>query len=188
VFAIAITLLVLDLRMPAGGAVDFSHIGDKLFGFALSFWVIAAFWLSHHRLFGGLKADDAAVRVVNLGFLACIVFLPFPTSVIAEHQANADSVRFYALSVGAAGVMLEALVLTARRKALLADGQTAGGTARVALYSVVTPVVFLISIGVAGRSPQMAMQLWWLIIPGLVLSVPIGRWLERRIDGKSPAP
>jgi uncharacterized membrane protein len=50
VFAIAITLLVLDLRLPEGSKAmfDLSQMGTKLFGFALSFAVIGAYWLYHH--------------------------------------------------------------------------------------------------------------------------------------------
>jgi uncharacterized membrane protein len=185
VFAIAITLLVLDLRLPppVHGAVDVSGIGPKLFGFALSFAVIGIYWLSHHRLFGGLQADDGALRVVNLAFLASVVFLPFPTSVIAEYPAASFSVRFYACSVGAVGVLLILLTLVARRRGLLAPGQRAGETARLVIYAVSAPTIFFISTAWAGKAPFMAMQLWWLIIPaqiGAGLAGPrVKAWIDR---------
>ena len=99
VFAIAITLLVLDLRLPLSshGEINLGGIGSKVFGFALSFSVIGIYWLSHHRLFGELRAKDRALRVANLFFLASIVFLPFPTSVIAQFPATTVSVVFYRL-------------------------------------------------------------------------------------------
>ena len=184
VFAIAITLLVLDLRLPAG-AIDFSEIGDKVLGFALSFAVIGIYWLNHHRLFGGLKADDAAVRVANLVFLASIAFLPFPTSVIAEHKATSSSVAFYALSVGAVGILLVVLTAVARRPSLLQPGETLGGTVRAVLYSLGTPLVFLGSALAAQANPRFAMQLWWLVLPVLAAATLVGRRVEALIDDRA---
>jgi uncharacterized membrane protein len=191
VFAIAITLLVLDLKLPASshGVVDFDAIGDKLFGFFLSFAVIGVYWLNHHRLFGTVKADDGLVRVVNLAFLASIVFLPFPTAVIAEFPATSSSVRFYAGSVCAVGYLLALLSVAVRRPSLLRPGETLGGTVRSMIQSLTTPTVFLVSVFVAAKDPRAAIELWWLITPLLFLAARIGRLIQRRIDrGRAPEP
>ena len=165
VFAIAITLLVLDLRLPleSHGVVDLRVIGSKLIGFTLSFAVIGAYWLRHHQIFGRVAREDQSLRVVNLVFLSIIVFLPFPTSIIASH-VNQSAVIFYAASVAAAGFLMAALGLVARRAAL-ADPDLGPEPQDAIIRSIPVPAVFLASIGVAQISPFWAMQSWWLIIP-----------------------
>ncbi len=184
VFAIAITLLVLDLKLPPGshGVVDLDAIGPKLFGFALSFLVIGNYWLNHHHLFGTVRADDGLVRVVNLAFLAGVIFLPFPTSVIAEFQPTSSSVQLYALTVAAVGFLLMLLTVVARRAALLRPGETRGETARAVLRSLGAPLMFLATSFVAASDPRLAMRLWWLLIPVMRLGALAGRWAKRRLD------
>ncbi|QUD87361.1 TMEM175 family protein [Phenylobacterium montanum] len=182
VFAIAITLLVLDLRLPEAshGVVDLSQIAGKLFGFFLSFTVIGLYWLDHHQLFGGLRREDGALRLANLVFLASVVFLPFPTSVIAEYPATVSSVIFYALSVAAVGAALTVLVVVARRPALLAQDERDVGPAGAMVYPLGAPLVFLVSAVVALRDPHLAMRLWWLTAPAVWLTNWIGRRLSKR--------
>src|SRR6266540_1673958 len=87
VFAIAATLLVLDLRLPE----NFSEheLPDKLHellpamgGFALSYVIIGAVWLSHHRLFKNFTGISTRVARVNLLFLGSVSVLPFVTSLV----------------------------------------------------------------------------------------------------------
>ena len=91
VFAIAITLLVLNFRVPhVVGTHDQNrqffeglwHDSGLVLGFALSFYVIARYWRSHHRLSPRLKTIDNRFISLNLIFLALIVFLPYPTEII----------------------------------------------------------------------------------------------------------
>jgi uncharacterized membrane protein len=185
VFAIAITLLVLDLKLPpsATGLIDWSLIGPKLFGFGLSFAVIGLYWLDHHQLFGGLRRDDLQLRLANLVFLASVIFLPFPTSVIAEYPASVDSVTFYAVSVAAVGVLTIILTLVARRPALLTLDEAKRPIWAILAPSIGAPVVFLISAAVAQSQPRLAMRLWWLVAP----AVWGGRWLGGAISRAASA-
>ena len=185
VFAIAITLLVLDLRLPppVHGALDIGPVIPKLIGFVISFFVIGIYWLSHHRLFDTLRDQDSPLRVVNLVFLAAIVFLPFPTSVVSEMAGSAGPVVFYALSVSAVGLMLVVLALTARRSSLMRPGETRGGTARWVIRSLAAPLVFLATTLVAPSNPTLAMLLWIGVAPAVPLFDRVGIMAQRRIDG-----
>jgi uncharacterized membrane protein len=83
-FAIAITLLVVDLRVPAEGVlVDFGPVLrediSSIIGFAISFGVIGIFWVGHHSIFRYINAFDRRLILLNLFFLGIIAFLPFPT-------------------------------------------------------------------------------------------------------------
>jgi uncharacterized membrane protein len=100
VVAIAITLLVLPLVDLAGqaGAVPVArlvsdHLG-QLGAFALSFVVIARLWTAHHRVFEGVGSYDAMIVRLTLLWLFTVVFLPFPTALLAIRADHAASVLY----------------------------------------------------------------------------------------------
>jgi uncharacterized membrane protein len=189
VFAIAITLLVLDLRAPAGPLDDhaWQEIFPKVLGFGISFFVIGIYWIAHHELFGGLEREDGPLKVANLAFLASIVFLPFPTSVIAGRVNSTGSVVFYALSVASVGFLLVILTLVARRPALMREGETHGRTLGLVIRSLSAPMVFIASTLVAIWRPNLAALLWLAVWPAVRLGATSGRAVQRRVDGADGA-
>lgn len=97
VFAIAITLLVLEIGVPESDFGDlWRGILDQwpsYLAFATSFLTIGAFWLLHHGIFRRLRFEDARVMRLNLLLLMAITFLPFPTKLMAQAITSADSER-----------------------------------------------------------------------------------------------
>ena len=98
------TLLVLDIRRPEGGTDVRSFLehqdAGKFIAYLISFWVIALFWLAHHRLFRVVRRYDYGVLLLNLLVLFCIAFLPYP-SVMGDHGTDVAATVFYALCVAA---------------------------------------------------------------------------------------
>lgn len=94
VVAIAITLLVLPLAEAAEGIGDRSVAellhdqADHLFGFALSFAVIARLWVAQHRIIVSLVRQSTTLLWLLLGWTFTIVFLPFPTGLVASSPGN----------------------------------------------------------------------------------------------------
>lgn len=113
VFAIAITLLIIDIRLPhvapgsgnAAVADAFLTLIPHYIGFLLSFFVIGRFWIGHHRIFGLLKDHDDQLIWRNLLFLLSIAVMPFPTSVISEYGGLSVVVMFYAGWLTLAGLL-----------------------------------------------------------------------------------
>ncbi|MFM5916399.1 MAG: TMEM175 family protein [Novosphingobium sp.] len=110
VFAIAITLLVIDLRLPhLESASDTALINGLLglipqyVGFFVSFFVIGRFWIGHHQLFALIKRADDTFVWRNLLLLLSIAFMPFPTAVVGEFAGISAGVCFYALWLAFAG-------------------------------------------------------------------------------------
>jgi len=110
VFAVAITLLVLDLNVPAG-----EHLWHQLkeewpsfASFFVSFWVIGIIWVNHHGMLDHLKKVDRPVLYLNLLVLMTVVFIPFATALMAEHlKTGADetvAALVYALAFLAMGI------------------------------------------------------------------------------------
>ena len=91
VMAIAITLLVLDIKVPRDLPED-ARLLDALlaqwpayFAFVTSFATIGIMWINHHRLFTLIKRSDQMLLVLNSLLLLGITFVPFPTSLLAEY-------------------------------------------------------------------------------------------------------
>lgn len=96
IFAIAITLLVLEIRVPPP---DLTGHGSTLLpallrlwpsylGYLISFFTIGIMWVNHHSMFVLIRRTDRYFLLISVFFLMCIAFLPFPTAVLAEYLAE----------------------------------------------------------------------------------------------------
>ncbi|MCC5034511.1 DUF1211 domain-containing protein [Streptomyces sp. WAC 00631] len=187
VFAIAMTLLVLDISVPAGlDSADFhkelSDVLPNIAAYALSFTVIAQFWRDHRSILGAAPAPDGAVLGLTLLGLALVALLPFPTSLLAEYTDQAVAVAVYSGTVAAINAVHTALVAavrrseTARGPAGPADGGPRVRRQRLAVDSGVTAVVFGAAVPLAFVSPAAAMWSWLTLVP---LNFVIGRRRRR---------
>ena len=95
VIAIAITLLVLDIKVPDSHQGQLVHdLGQQWPTFAayvLSFAVIGIMWVSHHSMFERIREIDRGLLFSNLLLLLGIAFLPFPTSLLAQYARGGGS-------------------------------------------------------------------------------------------------
>ncbi|MGH2886390.1 MAG: TMEM175 family protein [Solirubrobacteraceae bacterium] len=122
VFAIAITLLVLDITVAPA---DYDHLRHALLNewpaylaYVTSFLTVGSVWIAHHNLFSRLRFIDPTLLRLNLLLLMAAAFLPFPTSVLAQalhHSGTAErtAVVFY----GAAALVIELVLRGAQRYA-----------------------------------------------------------------------
>ena len=166
VFAIAITLLVLNLDVPkhlAGGEIAAAlwDQRESFFAYALSFAVIGRFWLVHHRFFGEVKAFDGRLIVLNMLYLGWIVLIPFSSEVLGEYGGKTTAVVLYAVNL--IGVVLTAMWMAAdaRRAGLV---ETSAGAHREQRFrSLFIASVFLVSIPVALVAPGLAAFVWFAL-------------------------
>jgi uncharacterized membrane protein len=112
VFAVAITLLVLEIAIPSGD--DLWHkLGDEWPSFAsffVSFWVIGIIWVNHHGVIDHLKRADRGVLYLNLLVLMSVVLIPFATALMAEHLKSGDD-ESVAAAVYAGSFVLMAIAM-----------------------------------------------------------------------------
>ena len=103
-FAIAITLLVLDITVPAGSLDDLlAAVADQwpsYLAYVISFATIGVAWLEHNAITDYMDYADAMVVRVNLSLLLLVSFLPFPTRLIAEYFGERDAERVAATIYG----------------------------------------------------------------------------------------
>jgi uncharacterized membrane protein len=154
VFAIAITLLVLDLKIAPG---EVSHLWSALAGdwpsylaFVTSFLTIGAVWLTHHSLFVRLRFVDPALMRLNIVLLMVVSLLPFPTALVADAiDVSRDSERAAVVVYGLVLLVIDLLIVAASRHAamhpdLLVEGEDVSvgpsaekrGAVRIAAYAV----------------------------------------------------
>ena len=93
VFSIAATLLVLELKPPAAGLPFWSGLAAQWTSFAsflLSFLFIGIMWMNHHRLFTHLRRSDDVLMLTNLLLLLGVVWIPYPTLLMAQAVTKGD--------------------------------------------------------------------------------------------------
>ncbi len=135
VFAIAITLLAIELRVPdiietandalASQALWLALAAEwpRLLAFTLSFYIIGAFWIAHHRYFRYIQSYDEGLIRLNLVWLFFVVLLSFTTAILGEYGNLQIAIVLYALNLICAGLAGEALWYYATRARRLVDAE-----------------------------------------------------------------
>jgi uncharacterized membrane protein len=120
VFAIAITLLTLNLEVRPGlHGAEFTRtlqqVLPALAAYVLSFVILGQLWLAHHRIFGVVDRVDYAVLVRNLVFLGLIAIMPFPVRLLSDYARRPLAVAVYAVAFIAAMQLQRLIWLNATR-------------------------------------------------------------------------
>lgn len=111
VFAIVITLLVLELKVPAvhGSGEDLHrallHLLPKFLSWIISFAIVLIYWVNHHRFFDTLQKADNGLLWLNGLQLLFISFIPFPTALMGEYPGDAVSVAFFGMVMAGSGLV-----------------------------------------------------------------------------------
>ncbi|MCX7790665.1 MAG: TMEM175 family protein [Chloroflexaceae bacterium] len=179
VFAIAITLLAIEIRLPAGEYGDNAALLNALISlwprylsYGVSFLVIGSFWLAHHRMFRHIVRYDRRLLGLNLALLLGIAFVPFPTAVLGESD-SAVATSFYALTMAATGLLSAGLWWYASNRGRLLEAPMAPHALRASRWRALTPPgVFLLSVPIAWWSSDLARFSWLLIAVGLLVQAP----------------
>ena len=181
VFAIALTLLVLDIRLPDGLAdaevnTALLELGPKLMAFCVSFVVVVGAWLTHFRRFRLLRGYDEWIIRWNFALLFLVCLIRFPTSVFSTH-ANGLTTVLYGGTLGAIFLVQVASWVHARKAGLLLSvvDRTVYLTTRNQLLAV--GLVFLLPLPFVLRWPLVAWLGWGVLG---AIAPRIGRWAALR--------
>jgi uncharacterized membrane protein len=183
-FATVLTILVLDLKLPdlsqpmspGDSRRVLGELAIRLFSYLLTFIVAGVSWRSHHDDFRYIERYNRRLLWYNLMFLLFVGLLPFTTAGLGN-GLNAFSWSIYALNIMALGSML-ALIWGYAYTHQLVNPELPRRVARYqGLRHLITPGVFLISIGIANLTPYLA--------PWSLLAIPaVQMLLDRRVLDK----
>lgn len=106
VYAIAITLLAIELKVPELDVESTAELyrallseWPRFLAFIFSFWIIAIYWVAHHRYFRYIKRYDERLIALNLLMLFFIALIPFTTSILGEYGNLAGGIWLYAFDM-----------------------------------------------------------------------------------------
>jgi uncharacterized membrane protein len=171
VFAIAITLLIIQISVPA--TTRSSHLAHELLAlwphylaYLLSFLVIARFWVIHHRVFRLIGRYDMTLIWLNIMLLMCVSFLPFPTAVVGAHASSSAAATLYAACLTLTSTASAAYWWYASSKGRLLRPGTPGALVRaLRARGLSGPVLFALSVPIAVVDAHAAEILWVLAFP-----------------------
>jgi uncharacterized membrane protein len=156
VFAIAITLLVLEIHLPARVSSVSSNVAQAhallqlwpgYLVYVASFATIGIMWLNHHALFRSCERITHGIVIANLFLLMLISFLPFPTAVLGQFGISRTAVVYYGLVLVGIGFGY----LFVHQQVLLAEGLprrlTAWNIVGLSLYPVATILGYFVPLG-----------------------------------------
>lgn len=167
VFAIAITLLVLNINVPNRLPVnaiptELRHLIPQVAAYVLSFAVVGIFWLNHHRMYQYLRRQDTALLLLNLLFLLLVALLPFPTKLLAYYGTATDVALLYPAMLSLTALALYAVWRYATAGRRLVDPELDDRTVTiVTIRSLGFAGIFLLSMLVALVSVRLA-EVFWL--------------------------
>jgi uncharacterized membrane protein len=158
VFAIALTLLALDLHVPDVGSSPSNRALDhalaaqssSYLSFLISFYVVAGYWARHRRLMRSVESIDASLIQYTLFLLLCVAALPFPAALLGKYGSHPISLAIYGGLNALASLDLVLLHRTVQRHHLGATSPEDRALATSEMLELIgTMIVFLICIPAA---------------------------------------
>jgi uncharacterized membrane protein len=139
VFAISITLLILEIRPPEDTAdllAGLLALWPSYLAYAVTFLFIGQVWANHHVMFDHIRVADRVMLLLNTVLLMVVAFLPFATSVLAGALRSGHGERtaaaFYGIAFAMTALTFNAVWLYARRKRLLSEALSEAGAKAIA--------------------------------------------------------
>ena len=172
VFAIIVTLLVLDIKLPSLN-IDtdvemMRNIGlvlPKIFVWVCSFLITCVVWMNHHRIMDQIKHTDAGIFWLNNLLLMCSSIIPFPTSILGDHPTMGPACALYGvclMSTALCFVLMRLYIL--RHPAILKEevdvSMFKAATKRTLLYGC---GFYLFAAGISYFSTMVSLALFFMI-------------------------
>jgi uncharacterized membrane protein len=169
IFAFAITLLILDIRLPADTSE--TNLGSTLISmwpnylaFLISFFVIGLFWSVFIRFFREIIHTDRSFIFLLLFYLLFIVVIPFSTSLLSLHMAKLSAVVYAALMACAGYAQNIIRIYAGHNHRLISKKHSLQSIRKGIQLGLIMPVWFTLSIAIAFFSPLGAQISWILFL------------------------
>jgi len=177
VFAIVITLLILDIRFPD---VDYSQFGatlvsllPRILAYVMSFIIIGVYWVTHHNSMHAMRKTDRSFLWLNVLLLLCISFIPFPTSLLGRYPFQAWPIIIYGITLivcNAVGYLMIVYVWYHPHLAI-ADFDKRYLRSHTPVYILVN-LLYLCAILVAHPFPRLSYLIYIAVVVFLIVFLP----------------
>ncbi len=173
IFAVAMTLLVLDLKLPDGVKLgsdpevwrQLLELTGRFSTYTLSFIVLGTFWVGHHSLFHFVRKVNRGLLWLNLLFLLFITLLPFSTNLLSGHSHLQIPIVVYGINLLLISlVSLLQLSYLTHHPELSHDQLTSSWIANVRRRTSIPVVIVVGSIAISFYKPNFAMSAYWLLL------------------------
>jgi uncharacterized membrane protein len=186
VFAIAMTLLIIEIHPPETPPEDLSRalggLVPQYLTFVLSFAVVGLVWMSHHRKVSAIVRYDQNLLRLNLLMLLFVASIPLPTAILSRYGDQPSAVVVYAATVAATGFSLSAVWMHAWHRGFVRADVTVDVYRYVLVQSFPIPGIFLLSIPVALLLGTTAAEIGW------VIAIPAAAVIARVYRARRTAP
>ncbi len=202
-FSIVFTLLVLGLTVPsiAGDRaaaelpLALYHMLPKLAGYVMSFVVIGIYWVGQHNMLIHIKRHDRVLMWLNLLFLLCVGFMPFPVGLIVEYGQEQIAIVVYAAVLVATGLSLDLMWGYATHNHRLVDPQMDRDLiAFVHRRVLMAPALYMMAIALSFVSVDLSKVVFLVVALAYILPNPLDHYHHTEVhrylntkDGKSPS-
>ena len=193
VFAIIITLLVLDVRVPREAALESQTLGAALMrqwplyvAYILSFLQVGVVWSNHHTMFHYIRRSDHVLLVLNLLLLLCVAVLSFTTAMLAEyaragHEEQQLAAMVYSAALCAAGLLFSAMWQHALRARLVAAKADPHRLQALRFHWMLAPLLYGLAFVLAWVDPRLSIGIYIVLLLYYALPGPsVVRWTARR--------
>ena len=172
VFAIVITLLVLDIRLPEG-ELSWALLATAvphLLAFLLSFVIVGTYWVAHHTMWTFIARVDRPLLWTNLFVLLTVVFIPFPAALLGAHPLNPVAIIIYGASLALTNAAGAVLWLVAGARGAMRPGVPDSFRRSTSLFHAAPIPIYLIGIAIAYFVPWLSLALY--VVPPLFFVLP----------------
>jgi uncharacterized membrane protein len=196
VVAIALTLLVLQLQVPASTALanansakDLWHAldidGSELTSYLVSFVIISQFWLVHHRAMRNMRGHSEGLAWRNFGFLLALTLMPFTSDLIGRFGSNPVAITLFALNLALISLASQWIVLYAASHRLVEDKHRSPHEELAARIRVILVLsIISLSIILAWTAAAEAKYAWVLFLVTTPVAARLTQLLERNREAR----
>jgi uncharacterized membrane protein len=194
IYAVAMTLLVIELKLPDHAAIHTAdqlvdglvHLLPRFLAWAMSFFVLAFFWIGHHRSYGHLRRTDPKLVWLNIAQLAFVSLMPFSCDLVGEHGQVLVSQIIYSANMALLavfGLLVSRHIFSNPDLAAVPMSLAMYRGARIRLWGLISISVVAVLIAMVVPSPGAGDAAFALM---MIIS-PLSRRLERKAAQKAAA-
>ena len=176
VFAIVITLLILEVHLPTEGELSWAVLAQALphvLAFILSFVLVGTYWIAHHNMWGFVGKVDRYLLWLNLVLLLTVVFIPFPAALLGAHLTDPIAVTLYGLSLALVNAAGTCVWLYAMKRDLRVRGVPDRFVRFVAIIHSAPIAVYLLGIALASTHVAWSLVLYAAVPVFFILPNPL---------------